>query len=58
MSVFDPDTDLTQDMGFQLIHNSLVRLFRRPTLLHQALVWLRDHGYHIVELYTDAWTTE
>jgi hypothetical protein len=58
MSVFDPDTDLTQDMAFRLMHNSLVRLFWRPTLLHQALVWLCDHGYHIVELDADAWNTE
>lgn len=40
MNVFDPDANLAQDLAFRLMHNSSMRLFWRPTQLHQAVDWL------------------
>lgn len=57
MSVFEPGPDLGQDVAFRLMSKSFVRLFWRPALLRQAVDWLRDHGYRIVELDAGAWHT-
>lgn len=58
MSVFDPESDLSGDVAFELMAASFVRLFWRPSLLQEAVDWLLAHDYQVIRLDASGWTSE
>jgi acetolactate synthase regulatory subunit len=58
MAPFDPDSDLSADIAYQLLANGFVTLFWRPEVLERVVGWLSDRGYQVVEVDASRWITE
>lgn len=56
MAPFDPDVELTHDLGYRLVQNSFVTMFRGDESLHDATGWLAEHGYQLVTLDAGGWS--
>ncbi|CCK26682.1 Barstar (barnase inhibitor) [Streptomyces davaonensis JCM 4913] len=55
MAAFDPDADLSEDLGLRLMINSFITLYWRRSLLDEAVGRLREDGYRVVELDAGRW---
>jgi hypothetical protein len=55
---FDPDSDLSGDIAYQLLTDGFVTLFWRPEVLGRVVAWLSDRGYQVVELDASRWAAE
>ncbi|MFJ3395272.1 barstar family protein [Leifsonia aquatica] len=58
MSVFDPEEDLGQDLGFRLLRDTPVTLFYRRHVLEETLAWLAEHDYQVTVLDASSWSAE
>src|ERR1700710_1707522 len=50
MAAFNPNASLDADLAFRLMDDTFVRMFWSEDLLADALGWLTQHGYQIVEV--------
>lgn len=55
MATWDADDEMTHVVDFNLVQNTFVTMFWRPTLLDQTVEWLRGHLYDVVEFDAAAW---
>jgi hypothetical protein len=55
---FDPDSDLSGDVAYELLMDGFVTLFWRPEVLGQVVGWLSDRGYQVVELDAAHWAAD
>lgn len=49
MATWDADAETTHPFDYSLVQNSFVTMFWRPSLLDEALAWLRASAYDVVE---------
>ncbi|GAA1843638.1 barstar family protein [Asanoa iriomotensis] len=57
MAAFDLERDANR-LDFRLMLHGAVTLFWRSHLFAEAVDWMREHGYTIVQLDASAWTTD
>jgi erythromycin esterase-like protein len=57
MTAFDLEVDAGR-LDFQLMLNSFVTLFWRTSVYNEAVEWLRQHGYTVVQLDAAQWATD
>lgn len=58
MSAFDPEEDLSQDLGFRMLRNTPVTLFYRRAVLEETSAWLAEHGDQVTVLDASSWSVE
>lgn len=55
MTAFDPTSDLSEDLAFQMLSFSPVTLFFRAQTLTETTTWLTAGGYQVVEFDASDW---
>lgn len=55
MASWDRDAELSDEVDYQLVHNTFVTLFWQRSVLDDTARWLADHEYDVVLLDAGAW---
>ena len=55
MAAFEPGSELTHYLDWNLVQDGFVTLFGDRDRLQEALDWLTNHGYHVVFLDAASW---
>jgi barstar (barnase inhibitor) len=58
VAAFDPDADLSADIGFRLLSATPVTLFHRPDVLAETTTWLGEHQYQVTRFDAAGWSGE
>ncbi|MFJ6537012.1 barstar family protein [Paenarthrobacter sp. NPDC091711] len=55
MAIWDLADELNHPMDFLLVQNGFINLFHQQAILDEAMSWLRNHRYKVVQVDAAAW---
>ncbi|YCH06175.1 barstar family protein [Arthrobacter sp. alpha11c] len=58
MATWNLADELNHPLDFLLIQNGFISLFSRQAVLDEAISWLRNHGYRVVQVDSAAWLSQ
>lgn len=58
MAIWDTADELNHPLDFLLIQNGFIKLFRRREVLSEAISWLRNHSYKVVQVDSAGWRSQ
>lgn len=58
MAIWDTADELNHPLDFLLFQNGFIKLFRRQEILEEAISWLRNHSYKVVQIDAAAWQSQ
>ncbi|MHC6229434.1 barstar family protein [Arthrobacter sp. MMS24-T111] len=58
MAIWETADELNHPLDFLLIHNGFITLFRRHDVLREAISWLLNHSYKVVQVDSAAWRSQ
>lgn len=58
MATWDLADELNHPLDFLLIQNGFINLFCQQAVLDEAISWLRNHSYKVVQVDSAAWQSQ